>query len=126
MDLGFTEDQQEIFAAVKEFCDDELAPNAQAVDEAGEFPRESVRKVAEMDLMGIPVPDEYGGMGLDFLTWTVCAECLSTACTTTGAVFGAHMLAIYPIMAFGNDDVRSIITRRTKQAQTHGIGHHDQ
>jgi butyryl-CoA dehydrogenase len=104
MDFGFTEDQQEIFAAVKEFCDEELAPNAQAVDEAGEFPWPSVKQVAEMDLMGIPVPEEYGGMGLDFLTWTVCAEYLSTACTTTGAVFGAHMLAVYPIMAFGSEE----------------------
>ncbi len=104
MDFGFTEDQQEIFAAVKEFCDDELAPHAQAVDEAGEFPWPSVKKVAEMDLMGIPVPEAYGGMGLDFLTWTVCAEYLSTACTTTGAVFGAHMLAVYPIMAYGNEE----------------------
>ncbi len=107
MDFGFTEDQQEIFAAIKEFCDDELAPNAQAVDEAEEFPWESVKKVAEMDLMGIPVPEEHGGMGLDFLTWTVCAERLSTACTTTGAVFGAHMLAVYPIMAFGNEEQKS-------------------
>jgi butyryl-CoA dehydrogenase len=104
MDFGFTEDQQEIFAAVKEFCDDELAPNAQAVDEAEEFPWASVKKVAEMDLMGIPVPEEYGGMGLDLLTWTVCAEHLSTACTTTGAVFAAHVLAVYPIMSFGNEE----------------------
>jgi butyryl-CoA dehydrogenase len=104
VDFGFTEDQQDIFAAVREFCQEELAPNAQAVDEAGEFPWPSVHKVAEMDLMGIPVPEEYGGMGLDFLTWTVCAEYLSTACTTTGAVFGAHMLAVYPIMAFGSDE----------------------
>ncbi len=107
MDFQFTEDQKEVFAAIKEFCDEELAPNARAVDEALVFPWESVHKVAEMDLMGIPVPEEYGGMGMDFLTWAVCAEYLSTACTTTGAVFGAHMLALYPIMAFGTDEQKA-------------------
>jgi butyryl-CoA dehydrogenase len=107
VDFGFTDDQQEIFAAIKEFCDEELAPKAQEVDEAGVYPAEQVRKVAELDLMGIPVPEEYGGMGMDFLTWTVAAEYLSTACTTTGAVFGAHMLALYPIMAFGTDEQKA-------------------
>jgi butyryl-CoA dehydrogenase len=104
VDFAFTEDQQDIFAAIKEFCDEELAPKAKETDESGEFPWENVRKVAGMDLMGIPVPEEYGGMGMDFLTWTVSAEYLSAACTTTGAVFGAHMLALYPIMAFGTDE----------------------
>jgi alkylation response protein AidB-like acyl-CoA dehydrogenase len=94
-------------AAVKEFCDEELAPKAKETDERGEFPWETVRQVAELDLMGIPVPEEYGGMGMDFLTWTVAAEYLSTACTTTGAVFGAHMLALYPIMAYGTDEQKA-------------------
>jgi len=107
VDFAFTEDQRDVFAAVKEFCDEELAPRAKETDERGEFPWETVRKVAEMDLMGIPVPEEYGGMGMDLLTWTVAAEYLSTACTTTGAVFGAHMLALYPIMAFGTDEQKA-------------------
>ncbi|MBM3474295.1 MAG: acyl-CoA dehydrogenase [Armatimonadetes bacterium] len=107
MDFAFTQDQQDIFAAIKEFCDEELAPKAKETDERGDFPWETVRQVAEMDLMGIPVPEEYGGMGMDFLTWTVAAEYLSTACTTTGAVFGAHMLALYPIMAYGTDEQKA-------------------
>ncbi len=107
VDFAFTEDQQDIFAAIKEFCDEELAPKAKETDESGEFPWENVRKVAGMDLMGIAVPEEYGGMGMDFLTWAVAAESLSTACTTTGAVFGAHMLALYPIMAYGTDEQKA-------------------
>jgi len=107
VDFAFTQDQQDIFAAIKEFCDEELAPKAKETDERGDFPWETVRQVAAMDLMGIPVPEEYGGMGMDFLTWTVAAEYLSTACTTTGAVFGAHMLALYPIMAYGTDEQKA-------------------
>ncbi len=104
MDFAFTEDQQAIFEAVKEFCDEELKPKAQEVDEAGEYPWDNVRKMAELGLFGIPAPEEFGGLGFDFMTWTVVAEMLSSACTTSGAVFGAHMLAEYPIMAFGTDE----------------------
>jgi butyryl-CoA dehydrogenase len=104
MDFTFSEDQQAILEAVKEFCDEELAPNAQECDEAGRWPGESVRKLGELDLMGIPVAEEHGGLGMDFLTWSAVGEELSRACTTTGAVFGAHMLAIAPIMLFGDEE----------------------
>lgn len=104
MDFTFTEDQQAVLEAVKEFCDEELAPKAQETDEAGVWPAENVRKLAELDLMGIPVPEEYGGLGMDFLTWAAVGEELSRSCTTTGAVYGAHVLAIVPIIMSGNDE----------------------
>ncbi len=104
MDFTFNEDQTAIVEAVKEFCDEELAPKAQETDEAGVWPADNVRKLAELDLMGIPVPEEYGGLGLDFLTWSAVGEELSRSCTTTGAVYGAHALAVVPIMMFGSDE----------------------
>ena len=104
MDFAFTEDQQMIFDAVRDLCDEELKPKADEVDRAGEYPWEGVGQLAEMDLFGIPVRDEYGGLGMDFLTWAVVGELLSSGCTTTGAVYGAHMLAVYPIMEFGTDE----------------------
>jgi butyryl-CoA dehydrogenase len=104
MDFTFNEDQSAIIDAVKEFCDEDLAPKAQETDEAGRWPAENVRKLGELDLMGIPVPEEYGGLGMDFLTWGAVGEELSRACTTTGAVYGAHVLCVYPIMLFGTDE----------------------
>ncbi len=104
MDFTFTEDQTAILEAVKEFCDEDLAPKAQETDEAGVWPAENVKKLAELDLMGIPVPEEYGGLGMGFLTWSAVGEELSRSCTTTGAVYGAHVLAVVPIMMFGNDE----------------------
>jgi len=104
MDFTLNEDQMAILEAVKEFADGELAPRAKETDEAGCWPAENVRKLAGLDLMGIPVPEEHGGLGMDFLTWAVVGEELSRACTTTGAIFGAHMLCIYPIMAFGTEE----------------------
>ncbi len=104
MDFQFSEEQQEVLEAVKEFCAEELAPHADEVDRLGQFPWPHVRKLGEMDLMGIPVPEEYDGLGLDFMTWGAVGELLSGACTTTGAIFGAHALAVYPIMVFGTDE----------------------
>ena len=104
MEFTFSEDQAAVIAAVKEFCDEDLAPKAQETDEAGCWPAANVGKLGELDLMGIPVPEEYGGLGMDFLTWTAVGEELSRACTTTGAVYGAHMLCVYPILHFGTEE----------------------
>ena len=104
MDFTFNEDQTAILEAVKEFCDEELAPKAQALDEAACWPGASINKLGELDLMGIPVAEEYGGLGMDFVTWSAVGEEMSRACTTTGAVFGAHMLAMAPIMLFGTEE----------------------
>lgn len=104
MDFTFNEDQQAILDAVREFADEELAPTAQETDEAGVWPAGNVAKLGQLDLMGIPIPEQYGGLGLDFLTWAAVGEELSRACTTTGAVYGAHMLALFPILTFGTEE----------------------
>ncbi len=77
MDFTFNEDQQAVIDAVKEFCAEELAPKAKETDEACRWPAENVAKLGELDLMGIPVPEEYGGLGMDFLTWAAVGEELS-------------------------------------------------
>jgi len=104
LDFSPTEDQAMILEAVREFAQKELAPKAKQTDESGEFPWENIKKCAELDLMGIPVPEEYGGLGMDFVTWALVGAELSRACTTTGAVFGAHILCVYPIMLFGTEE----------------------
>ena len=104
MDFTLNEDQTAVVEHVKEFCDEQLAPKAQETDEAGVWPTENVAALGQLDLMGIPVPEEHGGLGMDFLTWAAVGEEISRACTTTGAVFGAHMLAVFPNMHFGTDE----------------------
>lgn len=89
---------------VREFCEDVLIPRAEETDRAGVWPEENVRKLGELDLMGITVPEEYGGLGMDNVTWTLVAEELSRACTTTGAVFGAHILCVEPLLLFGTEE----------------------
>jgi butyryl-CoA dehydrogenase len=104
VNFNLSEEQQMIMEMVKEYADGVLKPRAREVDESGEMPWDNIRQMAEMDLMGIPVPEEYGGAGLDFTTWAMVGEEISRACTTTGAVFGADMLCIYPIYFFGTEE----------------------
>lgn len=103
MDFKLTEDQGLILKAVKEICE-EISLVADEIDRKGEFPWENVRKLSSSDLCGIPIPEGYGGLGQDFLTWALVGEELSHACGTTGAIFGANMLCIYPIYAFGSEE----------------------
>jgi butyryl-CoA dehydrogenase len=104
MEFSLTEEQELLLSAVAEICTKELAPFASKIDEEQEFPWNNIKKLAKYDLMGITIPQEYGGLGKDFLTWTLVGEELSHACTTTGAIYGANMLAIYPIHTFGTEE----------------------
>ena len=104
MDFRFTEDEQMILDAVHELGREELQPHACEVAERGEFPEEAIELCREMDIFAIPVEEKWGGLGFGFLLWGAVGELLSYYCQTTGSVYGAHMLAQYPIMAFGTDE----------------------
>lgn len=104
MDFDLPQENEEIYAEIRRFCEEELRPRAAEVAEKGEFPWENARAMAEMDLWGIPVPEEYGGAGLSWLDWAIIGEMISSACTSTGAIFAAHYLAEYPLLAFGTEE----------------------
>lgn len=104
MQFDLNEDQELILKAALEICEKEIAPKAEEVDAKGEFPWENIKLLAAADMVGIAFPESYGGLGSDFLTWALVGEELSRACTTTGAIFGAHMLCCYPIFLFGNEE----------------------
>src|SRR2546422_2443629 len=65
MELALSPEQEEIRKLVSEFAEREVKPRAEAIDHSGEFPRDLVRKAADLGLLGILVPEEYGGGGLD-------------------------------------------------------------
>jgi butyryl-CoA dehydrogenase len=100
MDFELTEDQKLIIKTTKEICERELIPAEEG------FPEENIKTLGRSDLFGIPIPEEYGGLGQDFLTWALVGEEISYRCTTTGAIFGAHMLCMYPILRFGSEELK--------------------
>ena len=104
MDFALNDDQKMILELVDEVSEKEFAPRADEVSAKGEFPAENIKKLTELDLFGITIPEKYGGLGMDYLTWTLVSERISRACTTTGLIFGTNLLCTYPLLQFGNEE----------------------
>lgn len=104
MNFDLNPDQEAILKEVREICEEELAPRAAEMEEKKDFPWENIKILSRSDLMGVAVPQEYDGLGMDYLTWALVGGELSQACATTGAIYGANLLCIYPILTFGTEE----------------------
>jgi alkylation response protein AidB-like acyl-CoA dehydrogenase len=102
--MYLSEEQRMLQDMVREFCRNELEPEAAELDEKGEFPTEIVQKMAELGLLGIPFPEEYGGAGMDTLSMAVAIEEVAKACGSTCLTVAAHIsLCATPIYLFGTE-----------------------
>ena len=100
-----SEEQLEMQQMFREFAEKEVAPVAIEMDENHQFPEENVEKMKELGFFGIPFDEEYGGIGLDTLTYVLCVEELSKACASTGVIVSAHTsLGADCINKFGNEE----------------------
>lgn len=105
MEFKLTEEQELIRANIREFCQKYLDPIAAEIDENSRYPAEVIAKLAEGGWMGMPWPAEYGGAGLDFLTYTMVIEEISRSCAATGFTVSCHTsLASGPIFYFGTEE----------------------
>ena len=99
-----TESHKALRAKIRAFAETEVKPHAFLMDKENGFPAEAVHKLAEMGLMGIPYPTEYGGAGLDVLSYAIAVEELARVDGGTGVILSAHVsLGTWPIFAFGNE-----------------------
>ena len=104
-DLYFTEEHTMLRNMVRKFAQNEVKPLAQEIDERGAFPHESVKKMAELGLMGIPWEEKYNGIGMDTLALVIAIEELGKVCPSTGATLMAHTsLGTAPIAMFGSEE----------------------
>ena len=104
-DLYFTEEHKMLRDMVRDFARNEVKPLAQELDEKGGFPHESVKKMAELGLMGIPWDEKYGGTGMDTLALVIAIEEIGKVCPSTGATMMAHTsLGTAPIALFGTEE----------------------
>ena len=100
-----TPEEREWKATLREFADKEIAPRAAKYDDAGEFPVESVKKMRELGLFGLPFPEQYGGGGFGTLEYAMAVEEVSRGCASTGITLAAHVsLGTWPIYAFGTEE----------------------
>src|SRR5512143_2460281 len=104
MDFELTETQRQIRDLARDFAQNEIAPIAARIDETGEFPAATVKKMGELGLMGIEVPEEYGGAGLDTMCYVLAMEEISKACASHGVVMSVqNSLVCSGIKLFGSD-----------------------
>jgi len=104
MELSFSNDQVMVRNMAKEFATKELEPRAAEVDEKGEFPHDSIKKMAELGLLSMTIPEKYGGAGFDFTSLAIAIEEISRACGSTGVICAVHnSLAAWPIVNWGTD-----------------------
>src|SRR4051794_27956957 len=121
MDFELTAEQREIQALAREFAATEIEPHASAWDREHRFPREVFTALAELGLMGVCVPEEYGGAGADFLSYILVLEELSRADAGVGVTVAVHTSACtLPLLAFGSDEQRDRFVPPLARGETIG------
>jgi butyryl-CoA dehydrogenase len=107
MDIQLTEEQRQVRDLCREFAEKELRPNARRWDADHVFPREAVRQLAEMGLMGVAIPPEWGGAGMDTVSYAIAMEEISAGCAGTGVIMSVNnSLYCDPLLKFGTDAQR--------------------
>lgn len=105
MNFDLTNDQKMLQREVRSFAETELAPVAPQIDVSGEFPWDNIKKMAKLGLLGIIVPEKYGGSEFDFVSLAVAIEEISRICASTGVIIAVNnSLVSYPILQFGTEE----------------------
>jgi len=112
MDFRLGENQKMVQDMVRDFARNVVEPQAAAIDESGEFPAANIKELAKLGLLGMIVPEQYGGAGFDFVSLAIAVEEISRACASTGVIVAVNnSLVCYPIYTFGNEELRARILR---------------
>lgn len=108
MDFALTEQQETIRRLAADFAAREVAPIAAAIDREERFPAEVVRKLGELGFMGMNVVSDWGGSGLDTVSYIVALEEISKACASTGVIMSVNnSLVCWPLETYGNDEQKA-------------------
>ncbi len=121
MQFKLTEEHEMIRKMVRDFAVNEVAPTAAERDEEARFDMNIFNKMAELGLTGIPWPEEYGGIGSDYLAYCIAIEELSRVCASTGVTLSAHTsLAGWPVYKFGTEEQKQKYLRPMAQGEKIG------
>jgi butyryl-CoA dehydrogenase len=105
MDFELSQDHKVLQNSMRDFVEKEIKPLAIQIDENHQIPDDLVQKMIALGLLGSYVPEEYGGAGLDMLSYTLVVEEVSKACASSGVLISAHTsLACDPILQFGTEE----------------------
>ncbi|WP_338471066.1 acyl-CoA dehydrogenase [Niallia sp. XMNu-256] len=117
MDLRFTEEQKMVRELVMDFAEKEVKPFVPNM-EAGEFPRQILKEMGNLGLMGIPVPEKYGGAGMDFISYILTIHELSKVSATIGVILSVHTsVGTNPILLFGSEEQKMTLIPKLASGQ---------
>ncbi len=121
MDFALTEEQEIIQAAAREFAQNEIAPVAAEFDESGEFPSETIRAAGELGFMGVEIPEEYGGAGLDPISYVLVMAEISAADASHGTIVSVNnSLYGVPLLSFGTEEQKRQFLTPVASGQVNG------
>lgn len=121
MDFTLPDEHRMIQEVVRDFCETEIEPIAQEIEDEHRFPEEIFDELADLDLMGVPVPEEYGGAGGDYLMYAAVAEELGRVSGSVGLSYVAHTsLGLMPIVKFGTEEQKEKWARPLAEGEAMG------
>ena len=121
MNFELTEDQKRIRDAVREFARTEIAPGVAEREKTARFPAEVLKKLGEMGILGMMVPEEYGGAGSDVLSYILAIEELAHVCASTAVIVSVtNSVVCFPIWRFGTEAQKQTILRELASGQAIG------
>jgi len=104
MEFALTKEQEMVRKTAREFAEKEIAPIAADIDERAEFPSATVQRLGELGFMGMTVPKEWGGAGMDDISYAIAVEEISRACASHGVTMSVcNSLVCWPLMKYGTD-----------------------
>src|SRR2546428_11743651 len=104
--IELTEEQQAVVQTVREFVEDQVYPVAEELEHRDEFPTKIVEGMKELGLFGLTVPEEYGGAGLDLVTYALAGVELSRGWMSLSGILNTHFMAVYLLKQHGSDEQR--------------------
>ncbi len=105
MEFSYSREQQMVKQMLSDFCEREIAPIAAEIDEEARYPYETVAKLGELGIMGMPFPPELGGAGSDYLTYIMAVEEISKTDASHGVIVQTHnALCCWPIFTYGTEE----------------------
>jgi butyryl-CoA dehydrogenase len=121
MEFALNKEQEMVKKMARQFAEKEIAPIAADIDEKAEFPTETIRKMGELGFMGMTVPKEWGGAGMDDLSYAIAVEEISRVCASHGVTMSVcNSLVCWPLTKYGTDAQKEKFLRPVASGKTLG------
>ena len=112
VEIKLTDDQEMFRKMISDIAKKEFSERAKEIDKTHRFPHENVEILRDCGFMGLTIPEEWGGAGMDYTCYSIAVEEISKICASTGTIFSAHLsLCTVPIEHFGNDEQKEKFLR---------------